>query len=209
MLIIVGALITICLLAVAERLLKVRQRARQRQQMAYRLSKAAARAEVAERKRKATAAASAELTSVMPAINQPKPTFDGVVRQAHRTRILRLHGSRGTGPHSTGPHSTGPQRVGTGPQRHGTGPQPVGAAAQRHSTGPHGTGPHGTSPQRQDTGPQRRPGGTAAARPRCQEQRPAGEQGPAGRGSSAQGASDNASGQATATPPGGDTQAAE
>ncbi|MGE5137152.1 MAG: hypothetical protein ACM32E_30195 [Gemmatimonadota bacterium] len=189
MLIIVGALIAICLLAVAERLLKVRQRARQRQQMAYRLSKAAARAEVAERKRKATAAASAELTSVMPAINQPKPTFDGVVRQAHRTRILRLHGS----------HSTGPQRVGTGPQRHGTGPQRMGAAAQRHSTGP----------QRQDTGPQRRPGGTAAARPRCQEQRPAGEQGPAGRGSSAQGASDNASGQATATPPGGDTQAAE
>jgi hypothetical protein len=117
-LIIVAASIALSLLVAAERLVKLRRRARQRRQMAYRLSKAAARAEVAERKRKAAVVASAQLTSVIPAINQPKPTLDGVLRQAHRTRTLRQPGSPGTGP-----HSAGPQRPGAGTRRQNTGPQ--------------------------------------------------------------------------------------
>ncbi len=182
--IIVGALVAICLLVAAERLLKLRRQARQRRQMAYRLSKAAARAEVAERKRKATMAASAELTSVLPAINQPKPTFDGVLRQAHRTRFLRLPGS-----HSHGPHSTGPQRLGTGGQPHSTGPQRL------------GTQPHSTGPQRHSQGPLRQDAGTAAARPRCPEQRrPAAEQDPDDH---------EPAGQAPGAAPAEDAQAAE
>jgi len=103
-LIVVGVVAVVCLLAIAERVVKRRRRARQRRQMAYRLTVAAARAEVAERNRKAAVAASAELTSVIPAINHPQPTFDGIVKQSRRLRAARQH-------------HTGPQRLGTGPQR--------------------------------------------------------------------------------------------
>jgi hypothetical protein len=176
-LIIVGVFIALCLLAAGERLVKLRQRVRQRQQMAYRLSKAAARAEVAERKRKSVVAASGELTSLMPAINQPKATFDGVVRQTHRVWTVRQLGSAGGA--VTAPRSTGPQRTATGPR--GTGPHSTGP--QCIATGPHNTLPHntllqwaasgqrpGTGPLRHVTGPQRRPGGTSQARSRCQDQ---------------------------------------
>lgn len=97
-LILAGAVAIVCLLYTVDRLVKSYRRGRQRRQMAYRLTAAAARAEVTERKRKAAMAASAELTSVMPAINQPRPTFDAVARQAQATRAVRsAHGPGAAG----------------------------------------------------------------------------------------------------------------
>lgn len=110
-LIVVGAVMFVCVLVAAERVIKLRRRARQRRDMAYRLTSAAARAVVAERKREATVAASAQLTSVIPAINSPKATFDGVLKQSHRPRAAHQHN---TGPHQ---HNTGPQRQAGGQQR--------------------------------------------------------------------------------------------
>lgn len=81
-LILAGAVAIACLLYAVDRLVKSYRRGRQRRQMAYRLTAAAARADVAERKRTAAMAASSELTSVMPAINQPRPSFEAVARQA-------------------------------------------------------------------------------------------------------------------------------
>ncbi len=138
-LIVVGVVAAACLLYTADRLTKTYRRARQRRQMAYRLTKAAARAEVAERQRKAAAAASAELTSVLPAINHPRPTFDGVVRQAQRTRTGRQHSPQGTGPQQV---VTGPQRrvAAAGPSRQRCPEQPArparaGGGQQHRSSG--------------------------------------------------------------------------
>ena len=104
LLIMLGVAAFVGLLYAAERLIKWRRQVHQRQDMAYRLSTAAARAVVAERKREAAATASAQLTSVIPAINHPKPTFDGMVKQSHR-------------PGGAHQHNTGPQQPSTGPQR--------------------------------------------------------------------------------------------
>ena len=65
-------------------------------------------------------AASGALTSLMPAINSPRPTFEPVKRQSGRPQ---QRGQRNTGPHGTGPH--GRPASGTGPGR------PRGDAARR------------------------------------------------------------------------------
>lgn len=108
-LIIVAAVVLVCLAAATERIVKLRRRAHQRRQMAYRLTAAAARAEVAERKRKARVAASAQLTSVIPAINKPHPGFDVVAKQAQQVPAPRQHDA-GAGPRRPAA-SSGPWQV--------------------------------------------------------------------------------------------------
>jgi hypothetical protein len=66
----------------ADRAVRWRRQMRWHREMARRLAAASARAEAAERSRQAALAASAELTSVMPGINRPRPTWSGVLAQA-------------------------------------------------------------------------------------------------------------------------------
>jgi hypothetical protein len=68
-LVILGAIVAIVLLYAADRVVQARVRARRLRSMSERLAAAAVRAEEQQAKRQAADAASAELTSVMPAIN--------------------------------------------------------------------------------------------------------------------------------------------
>jgi type II secretory pathway pseudopilin PulG len=77
-LVILGAIVAILLLYLADRAVKARNRSRRMSRMNRRLVAAAARAEEQQAKRQAADAASAELTSVMPAINfRPPVTLPG------------------------------------------------------------------------------------------------------------------------------------
>ena len=77
-LVILGVIMAIFLLYLADRAVKARARARQLSRMNQRLAAAAARAEEQQAERQAADAASAELTSVMPAINlRPPVTLPG------------------------------------------------------------------------------------------------------------------------------------
>jgi Flp pilus assembly protein TadB len=70
----------------ADREVRRRRQRRWHREMARRLAAASARAEAAERSRQAALAASAELTSVMPGINRPRPTLSGVLAHAGGSR---------------------------------------------------------------------------------------------------------------------------
>jgi hypothetical protein len=72
-LLVLGVIVAVCLLYVADRAVQARVRARRLRRMSTRLAAAAARAEEQQAKRQAADAASAELTSVMPAINLRPP----------------------------------------------------------------------------------------------------------------------------------------
>jgi hypothetical protein len=68
-LVIIGVIAAIVLLYAADRAVQARVRARRLRSMSERLAAAAVRAEEQQAERQAADAASAELTSVMPAIN--------------------------------------------------------------------------------------------------------------------------------------------
>lgn len=70
---ILGVIVAIVLLYAADRAVRARARARRLRSMSERLAAAAVRAEEQQAKRQAAEAASAELTSVMPAINLRLP----------------------------------------------------------------------------------------------------------------------------------------
>src|SRR5713101_729386 len=72
-------------LSVTDRVLKVRARARRYRAMSERLDAATARTDIQQEQRKTAAAASAALTSVMPAINRPPLTLPGVAKQQRAT----------------------------------------------------------------------------------------------------------------------------
>lgn len=72
-LVILGVIAAIVLLYAADRAVQARVRARRLRSMSERLAAAAVRAEEQQAKRQAADAASAELTSVMPAINLRPP----------------------------------------------------------------------------------------------------------------------------------------
>lgn len=72
-LLILGVIVAVCLLYVADRAVQARVRGRRLLRMSERLAAAAVRAEEQQAERQAANAASAELTSVMPAINFPLP----------------------------------------------------------------------------------------------------------------------------------------
>ncbi len=82
-LVILGVIAAIVLLYVVDRAVQARVRARRLRSMSERLTAAAVRAEEQQAKRRVADAASAELTSVMPAINfrlpvtLPGQTADG------------------------------------------------------------------------------------------------------------------------------------
>jgi hypothetical protein len=72
-LVILGVIAAIVLLYVVDRAVQARVRARRLRSMSERLAAAAVRAEEQQAKRRVADAASAELTSVMPAINLRLP----------------------------------------------------------------------------------------------------------------------------------------
>ncbi len=72
-LLVLGVLVAICLLYAADRAVQARVRARRLRRMSERLAAATVRAEEKQAKRQAADAASAELTSVMPAIGLRPP----------------------------------------------------------------------------------------------------------------------------------------
>jgi hypothetical protein len=77
-LLVLGVLVAICLLYAADRAVQARVRARRLRRMSERLAAATVRAEEKQAKRQAADAASAELTSVMPAIGlRPPATLPG------------------------------------------------------------------------------------------------------------------------------------
>jgi hypothetical protein len=97
------------LLYATDRLLKALTRGRRYRAMSERLDAAAVRSEAQQEQRKTAAVQSAELTSVMPAINRPPLTLPGVTRPPRpavsdtrpRPRPARRSGRAG---HVTGPH---------------------------------------------------------------------------------------------------------
>jgi hypothetical protein len=72
-LVILGVIVAIALLYAADRAVQARIHARRLRRMSERLAAAAVRAEEQQAKRQAADAASADLTSVMPAINLRLP----------------------------------------------------------------------------------------------------------------------------------------
>jgi hypothetical protein len=77
-LLVLGVLVAICLLYAADRAVQARARARRLRRMSARLAAATVRAGEQQAKRQAADLASAELTSVMPAINlRPPVTLPG------------------------------------------------------------------------------------------------------------------------------------
>jgi hypothetical protein len=84
-LLIAAIIAAMILLSVTDRVLKVRARARRYRAMSERLDAATARTDIQQEQRKTAAAASAALTSVMPAINRPPLTLPGVAKQQRAT----------------------------------------------------------------------------------------------------------------------------
>ncbi len=74
-LLIAAMIIVPILLYAADRVIKARKQTRRLRMMSDRLAAATARGEAQRQQRTAAAAASAELTSVMPAINRPPLTL--------------------------------------------------------------------------------------------------------------------------------------
>ena len=77
-LLIVGVVVLVIALYLAERLLKARAQARRRQEMDDRLSAATARVDEQQARKRAKEKASAALTNVMPAINRPPLSLPGM-----------------------------------------------------------------------------------------------------------------------------------
>lgn len=102
-LVVLGVLVAIGLLYAADRAVQARVRARRLRRMSDRLAAATARAEEQQAKRQAADAASAELTSVMPAINlrlpvTPPGRATGGVRPPDCPATARAPGGAGGGP---------------------------------------------------------------------------------------------------------------
>jgi NAD(P)-dependent dehydrogenase (short-subunit alcohol dehydrogenase family) len=77
-LVVLGVLLAVVLLYAGDRVVKARSRSRRLRGMSQRLAAAAARAEEQQAERRAAEVASADLTSVMPAINlRPPVTLPG------------------------------------------------------------------------------------------------------------------------------------
>jgi hypothetical protein len=84
-LLIAAIIAAMILLYVADRVLKAHARARRYRAMSKRLDAATARTDMQQEQQKTAAAASAALTSVMPAINRPPLTLPGVTKQQRAT----------------------------------------------------------------------------------------------------------------------------
>ena len=121
-LLLVGVVVLVIALYLAERFLKARAQARRLHEMNDRLSAATARVDEQQAQKRAKEKASAELTNVMPAINRPPLSLPGM--ETHGPARSKL--SRGRPP-GTGEHKAARQA-----RRGGrTGDHPV-RASERH-----------------------------------------------------------------------------
>ncbi|HEY4849215.1 MAG TPA: hypothetical protein VII22_00380 [Streptosporangiaceae bacterium] len=107
-LLIAAMIAAMILLSVTDRVLKVRARARRYRAMSERLDAATARTDMQQEQRKTAAAASAALTSVMPAINRPPLTLPGVAKQQRATPACEAKPGR----EATGARDHRPGRAG-------------------------------------------------------------------------------------------------
>jgi hypothetical protein len=137
-LLLIGVLVLLIALYLAERLLKARAKARRLQDMNDRLGAVAARVDKQQAQKRERAQAREALTNVMPAINRPPLSLPGVPAQAkpsceRASSADRGTGGRNTGSRSTGGKSTGGHSTGGRPARRGgrTGDHPV-RASERH-----------------------------------------------------------------------------
>jgi hypothetical protein len=106
-LLIVGVVVTVILLYLADRAIKARAQGRRLQELNQRLDVAAARVDEQQAERRAQARASDALTSVMPAIKRPPLSLPG----------LAPHGQPDQGQTSHGQPSHGPERAKPGCER--------------------------------------------------------------------------------------------
>jgi hypothetical protein len=92
-LLIVGIVVAVPVLYAADRIIKARAQARRMRTMGERLTAVTARAEKQHERRQEVARASAELTSVMPAIERPPLTLPPPRADEHETRTADQAGS--------------------------------------------------------------------------------------------------------------------
>ncbi|HEY9242281.1 MAG TPA: hypothetical protein VIP48_09885 [Streptosporangiaceae bacterium] len=117
-LLLVGVIVVLIALYLAERYLKARAQARRLREMNDRLGAVTARVDQQQAKKHAQAQASAELTNVMPAINRPPLSLPGVPAR--------------------GPARSKPSCERPGATDHGSGGRPAGRAGRRgERTGDH------------------------------------------------------------------------
>jgi hypothetical protein len=137
-LLIAAMIAAMILLYVTDRVLKARARARRYRAMSERLDAAAARTDMQQEQRKTAAAASAALTSVMPAINRPPLTLPGVTRQQRATPACEAKpGREATGPRDHRPARHGDKQAHAGEETAHSRPRP----AERSGRAGHATGP--------------------------------------------------------------------
>lgn len=121
-LLIVGVIVALIALYLADRFLKARAQARRLRKMNDRLAAAAARVDEQQAEKRAQARASAALTNVMPAINRPPLSLPGVPAR--------------------GPARSKPSCERPAPADHGTHGPATGRAGRRAArTGDHGPRP--------------------------------------------------------------------
>jgi hypothetical protein len=111
-LLLVGVVVLVVALYLAERFLKARAQARRRHEMNDRLAAATARVDEQQAQNRAKDKASAALTNVMPAINRPPLSLPGV-------------------------ETRGPARAKPSCERPGTGERKTGRLTRRGRTGDH------------------------------------------------------------------------
>jgi hypothetical protein len=117
-LLLVGVIVVLIALYLAERYLKARAQARRLREMNDRLGAVTARVDQQQAKKHAQAQASAALTNVMPAINRPPLSLPGVPAR--------------------GPARSKPSRERPGATDHGSGSRPAGRSGRRGGrTGDH------------------------------------------------------------------------
>ncbi len=98
-LLLVGVVVLVIALYLAERFLKARAQARRLHEMNDRLSAATARVNEQQAQKRAKERASAALTNVMPAINRPPLSLPGM--EPHGPARSKPSRGRGTGEHKT------------------------------------------------------------------------------------------------------------
>ena len=121
-LLLVGVVVLVIALYLAERFLKARAQARRRHEMNDRLSAATARVDEQQAQKRAKEKASAELTNVMPAISRPPLSLPGMEEHGP-ARSTPSRGRPGTGEHKAARPARRGGRTGDHPvrasERHG------------------------------------------------------------------------------------------
>ena len=112
-LLIVGVVVTVILLYLADRAIKARAQARRLRELNERLDAAAARVDERQAERRAAARASDALTNVMPAIKRPPLSLPGLAPHGETNHGQPNHGQPGHGPARAKPGCERPARRGT------------------------------------------------------------------------------------------------